>query len=472
MPCEANAGHLKGLTLIRKDKGRQDTKHRIGQVMETKLSLISEIAAKDKKCRFNTLIHLLNVENLSECFYQLKRGKAAGIDKVTIEEYESNLKSNLENLVGRMKRWQYRPQAVRRTYIPKENGKTRPLGIPCIEDKIVQKGVARILTAIYEQDFMHYSYGFRVNRSCHDALAYLDKVITRNAINWIIDADIKGFFDNVDHKWLIKCLEQRIADKNLLRLIVRILKSGVMEEGKWYKTDRGTPQGGIVSPVLANIYLHYILDLWFTVEVQERVKGTVKLVRYADDFIICIQHKTEALEIRQQLEKRLEKFDLELSPEKTRVVEFGRKTIGNARNRGVSSTTFDFLGFTHYSGKTRKGKFKVGRTTSRKRLRSKLKSMKMWLLSVKNKQPMKEWWPTLIRKLRGHFQYYGVSGNYKSIALYLYCTLKLVYKWINRRSQKRSMNWDQFNTYLKRYPLPKPRIYCNLYALSSYRSEY
>ena len=432
--------------------------------METKLSLISEKAARDRQFQFNNLIQLLNVENLRECFFLLKRDKAAGIDGVTFAEYEANLMVNLEDLVGRMKRWQYRPQAVRRTYIPKDNGKKRKLGILCLEDKIVQEGISRILVAIYENDFMHFSYGCRPGRSCHDALDYLDKVIRKNPINWIIEADIKGFYDNVDHEWLLKCLGQRITDKNLLRLIVRILKSGVMEAGKWTRTEQGTPQGGVVSPVLANIYLHYILDLWFKVEVQKRAKGTVKLVRYADDFVICVQHKKEAHEIRQKLGERLEKFGLELSTEKTQVIEFGRYSVENARERGERPSTFDFLGFTHYSGKSQRGHFKVGRTTSRKRLKKKLKEMKQWLKSVRNQLPTNEWWKTLRAKLRGHYQYYGVSGNYRGIAQYRYLVMKYVFKWINRRSQKRSMNWTQFNNYLRRYPLPKLKIYHNLYA--------
>ena len=230
--------------------------------METKLSLISEIAEKDRKCKFNNLMHMLNVEGLKECFYLLKRDKASGVDKVTFAEYEKGLGTNLPNLVERMKRFSYRPQPVRRVYIPKSNGKQRPLGIPALEDKIVQMGIARILVAIYEVDFVDFSYGFRPRKNCHDALDRIDKIIMQNPINHVIDADIKGFFDNVNNDWMVRCLKERISDKSLLRYIVRFLKAGVMEEGKWYETEQGTPQGGIISPVLANIYLHYVLDLW------------------------------------------------------------------------------------------------------------------------------------------------------------------------------------------------------------------
>jgi len=435
--------------------------------MGTKLSLISEKAAKEKQCRFNNLIHMLNVEGLKECFYLLKRDKANGIDGVTIAEYEENLEGNLEKLVERMKRWQYRPQAVKRVYIPKGNGEKRPLGIPAVEDKIVQMGVARILSAIYENDFLEFSYGFRPGRSSHDALNRLDKIIMKYPINHVIDADIKGFFDNVDHKWLMECLKQRISDRHLLRLIVRILKSGVMEAGAWYKTERGTPQGGIISPVLANIYLHYILDLWMELKVKSRSSGAVYVVRYADDFVICVQYKDKAHRIVNELRERFKKFGLELSEEKTRVIEFGRYSVENAARRRERPATFDFLGFTHYVGKTRRGHFKVGRTTSRKRMKKKLKEMNIWLKSVRNLLKIKKWWPILCAKLRGHFRYYGVSGNFRGISRFYHHTVRLLYKWINRRSQKRSMNWDKFNEYIKRYPLPRPKIYHNLYTLCS-----
>ena len=433
--------------------------------METKLNLITERAAKDRKCRFNNLIHLLNVEGLKESFYLLKRDKASGIDGVTMSEYEEKLEENLEGLVERMKRWSYRPQAVRRVYIPKDEHSQRPLGIPALEDKIVQMGVTRILSAIYEEGFLDFSYGFRPGRSCHDALDRLDKIIMQQPINHVIDADIKGFFDNVDHGWLMECLKQRISDKNLLRLIVRILKSGVMEAGIFYETEKGTPQGGIISPILANIYLHYILDLWVERKVIPGSRGVVRMVRYADDFVICVQYKEEAQRILRQLRERFGKFGLELSEEKTRVIEFGRYAVENAKKRGERPSTFNFLGFTHYCGRTRRGYFTVGRTTDRKRLRKKLKEMNVWLRSVRNLVKVREWWPILCAKLRGHFQYYGVSGNYRGILRFYFHTVRFVFKWINRRSQKKSMNWDRFNAYLERYPLPRPKIYHNLYTL-------
>jgi len=421
------------------------------------------MAAKDRKCKFSNLIHLLNVDNLRDCFYQLKRDKASGIDGVSFSEYEANLETNLIKLVARMKQYSYRPQAVRRVYIPKANGKLRPLGIPCIEDKVVQKAIARLLTAIYEVDFMDCSYGFRPNQGCHDAIKRLHEVIMRYRINYVIDADIKGFFDNVDQQWLMRCLEQRIRDKGLWRYIKRFLKAGVMEEGKWQATEQGTPQGGIISPILANIYLHYILDLWLVKAVQPWCRGAVVMVRYADDFVICVQYQDDAERILDALKQRLKKFGLELALDKTKVIEFGRNASDNAKQRGQKAETFTFLGFTHYCGKTRKGKFKVGRKTDRKRFRAKIKEMNNWLKEIRNTTQMKEWWPILRAKLSGHFQYYGVSENYRSIQRYYFLTMRLVMKWLNRRCQKMSMNWEQFLKYLKRYPLPRPRISFSLY---------
>jgi RNA-directed DNA polymerase len=431
--------------------------------VETKLRLITEMAAKDRECKFSNLIHLLNVANLRDCFYQLKRDKASGIDGVSFSEYETNLETNLITLVARMKQYSYRPQAVRRTYIPKANGKLRPLGIPCIEDKVVQKAIARILTAIYEVDFMDFSYGFRPNRGCHDAIKRLHEVLMRHRINHIVDADIKGFFDNVDQQWLMRCLEERIGDKGLLRYIKRFLKAGVMEEGKWQETEKGTPQGGIISPILANIYLHYVLDLWLVKAVQPRCRGEVVMVRYADDFVIGVQYRDEAEQILVVLKQRLHKFGLELAMDKTKVIEFGRYAADNARERGQKAETFSFLGFTHYCGKTRKGKFKVGRTTDRKRFRAKIKEMSTWLKQVRNTAHIKEWWPILSAKLSGHFQYYGVSENYRGIRRFYFLAIRLVMKWLNRRSQKMSTNWEQFLRYLKRYQLPRPKISFSLY---------
>lgn len=432
--------------------------------MQTKLNLISEVAKGDKKGKINNVAYLLDVPNLKECYGLLKRDKAAGIDGVSVEEYGEDLEKNLENLVEKMKRQAYKPQPVRRTYIPKANGKLRPLGIPSVEDKVIQKGIARILNAIYEVDFLDFSYGFRPNRSCHQALERLDKIIMTKPINHVIDADIKGFFDNVSHGWMMKFLEHRISDPNLLRLIARFLKNGYMEEGTLFATDKGTPQGGIVSPILANVYLHYVLDLWFENRMKPQCRGVAEIVRYADDFVICVQFKEDADKIHEQLRARIEEFNLELAEDKTRVIGFGRYSEQKARSRGVKSETFNFLGFTHYVGKSRKGNFLLGRTTDRKKMTAKLREMKLWLIKIKNKVHMKDWWNVLKAKMVGHFRYYGISGNTRGIRAYFQIVTRMVFKWLNRRSHMRSFNWDAFKVYLVRHPLPKPQIYHNFYT--------
>lgn len=436
--------------------------------MQTKLNLISEIARWDRKCKFNNLAHLLNVENMRECFYELKKDKASGIDGVTFQEYEKKLEENIRTLVPRMIKHSYKPQPVRRVYIPKANGKMRPLGIPAIEDKIVQLGITRILQSIYEIDFLHFSYGFRPSRNCHQALDALDKMIMQQPVNHVIDADIKGFFDNVDHSWLMRCLEERISDTNLLRLIKRFLKAGVMEDGKLSPSEKGTPQGGILSPVLANIYLHYVLDLWIEKVIKRDYGCYVGIVRYADDFVICVQQKAMAEKLAIELRERLEKFGLELSADKTQVIEFGRYAPENAQKKGRKAGSFNFLGFTHFCEKSRTGNFKLGRITDRKKFRTKIKEMNVWLKAIRNQHEPAVWWPTLAAKMRGHFQYYGVSGNFRGIKRFKLLTNRLLFKWLNRRSQKKSYNWQQFIDYLKRHPLPEPKIHHNLYTLYGY----
>jgi RNA-directed DNA polymerase len=435
--------------------------------MTTKLTLISEIARRDSRAKINNVAYLLGEANLRECFEMLKKGKAAGIDGIGIEEYGQTLDENLKNLVARLKSQAYKPQPVRRTYIPKANGKLRPLGIPSTEDKIVQVGITRILEAIYEPDFLDCSYGFRPKRNCHQAVERLDKIIMTMPINHVIDCDIKGFFDNVSHDWVLKFLEHRISDPNLLRLIARFLRNGYMEEGTFHESGAGTPQGGIVSPILANVYLHYVLDLWVERVVKPRCRGTVEMVRYADDFVICVQYKDEADKILKALKGRLEKFSLELAEEKTRIIEFGRFAGPNAKRHGMKPGTFNFLGFTHYVDKTRNGFFKVGRKTDRKKMAAKLKEMNLWLKDIRNRVPVGEWWAILSAKLVGYFRYYGISGNTRSISNFYYHVRRMAFKWINRRSQKKSMNWDSWPLYLARHELPKPRIYHNLYTLWS-----
>jgi RNA-directed DNA polymerase len=432
--------------------------------MQTKLNLISERVKRDETCRLTSLVHLLNEESLKGSFLDLKKGKASGIDGETIESYSKDLDKNIKSLVTRMKNQSYIPKPARRTYIAKANGKQRPLGIPATEDKIVQRGIAQILGAIYENDFMDFSYGFRPHRSCHQALKALNQVIMTRPINHVIDADIKGFFDHVDHEWMMKFLGVRIGDTNLLRLIKRFLKNGYMEEGRLVATDEGTPQGGIVSPILANIYLHYALDLWMEKVVKPNCRGAVEIVRYADDFVICVQYKDDAAKILEGLKTRLNKFKLELADDKTRLIEFGRFAKQNAQAKGIKAATFNFLGFTHFIDKSRKGGFKLGRKTDRKKLRAILIEMNTWLKTVRNLFVLKDIWKLLRAKLRGHFQYFGVSGNYRSLIGFSVQTRRLVMKWLNRRSQKKSFNWVSFWKYLERHPLPKPAIHHDFYT--------
>ena len=432
----------------------------------TKLALISERAQREPKCQFTSLAHLLDEQFLKHCYYQLGRDRASGMDGVTWQEYGENLEENLKDLVARLKAKRYKPQPARRVYIPKDEHSKRPLGLPALEDKIVQKGIAWILEAIYEADFLDCSYGFRPGRNCHQAVDAVDKTIMRNPINHVIDADIKGFFDNVSHQWMLEFLQVRIVDPSFLLLLRRFLKAGYIDAGLLVATEQGTPQGGNLSPMLSNVFLHYVLDLWFEKRIKRQTRGACFLVRYADDFVCTIRYQDDARHIEQALRERFTQFDLELHPEKTRVISFGRYERENAQRQGRRAHTFDFLGFTHFCGRSRKGHFIVGRRTSRKKFRKTCKELNLWLKRIRNFLPVKQWWPILAAKLRGHYQYYGVSGNMPSLQRYDRLALRLVLKWLNRRSQRRSFNWAGFDEYLKHYPLPKPRIVHNLYTLS------
>jgi len=432
----------------------------------TKLALISQRAQKEPKCRFTSLAHLLDERFLKECYYQLGRDRASGIDGVSWKEYGEHLDENLNDLVAQLKAKRYRPLPAKRVYIPKNEHEERPLGLPALEDKIVQKGIARILEAIYEQDFLDCSYGFRPRRSCHQALNAVDKIVMRQRINYVIEADIKGYFDNVSHAWMLKFLQVRIKDPSLLLLIRRFLKAGYLEAGQFVSAERGTPQGGNLSPMLANVFLHYVLDLWFAKVVAPRVQGACQLVRYVDDYICLIQHADEAQRVIIALRKRFARFGLELHPEKTRVISFGRFERERASKANRRPNTFDFLGFTHYCGLNRKGKFILFRQTSKKKFRIKCKEMNTWLRKIRNYRKTKEWWPVLCAKLRGHYQYYGVSGNMRSLDQFYNVVERLTLKWLNRRSQRQSFNWEEFRRYREHYPLPQPRIVHDFYTLS------
>jgi RNA-directed DNA polymerase len=438
--------------------------HRGRGKMETKLARIAEIAKTKPTERFTSLAHMLDKQMLWDCHLELPAGKATGIDRVTKEKYEEHLEENIEDLLARLKRKGYKPQASRRTYIPKDEKSLRPLGIPSYEDKIVQKGINEILQAIYEQDFLDFSYGFRPGRGQHDALRALDQIIMRKPIRYVVDADIRGFFTKVDHGWMMKFLEHRIADPNLLSLIRRFLKAGIVEDGHFEPTEEGTPQGGIISPILANVYLHYALDLWFEVAVKKACRGKAGMVRFADDFVCCFEREEDANGFYASLITRLKKFGLEMAEEKTKILRFGIGSEMECKKIGLNKPeTFDFLGFKHYWGKGKSGRFRLMRKTSPKKFRIKIKEFKLW---IRNNRHMSE--DDLVKilksKLVGHYQYYGVTDNYRGINKYYDQILRLTLKWRNRRSQKRSFTLEKFKLFRKRNPLPLPCIRVNLFS--------
>jgi group II intron reverse transcriptase/maturase len=433
----------------------------------TKLHRIAEKARKEPGFKFTSLYHLMNEELLRGCFKRLRKDAAAGIDKMTKDMYAEHLETNLSNLTDRLHRMAYKPQPVRRRYIAKPGStKQRPLGIPCFEDKLVQAGLVRILESVYEQDFIGDSYGFRPFRSCHSALKALSEAVENNPVNHIVEADIKGFFDNVDQEWLMKFLAHRIGDKRVQRMVKRFLKAGVAEDGSITVSDEGTPQGGVISPLLANIYLHYALDLWFEKVHRKSCTGYVRLIRYCDDFVVCFQYKQDAERFRVELGKRLGSFGLEVEPTKTKVMEFGRFAVQNAKRRGSRPETFDFLGFTHYCSSRRNGKgFRMKRVTARGKFIAKLKSFKEWLKKARILKT-RELWETARAKLRGHYNYYGVTDNLRGIARFGEEVKKLLYKWLNRRGKRNCLNWEKFEEMLKRFPLPKPRIMVSMFGFS------
>ena len=442
--------------------------HRSGEPVETKLHRIAEKARKEPGFKFTSLHHLMNEDLLRGCFKRLRKDSAAGIDKMTKEMYAENLGANLSNLIDRLHRMVYIPRPVRRKYIPKPGStKQRPLGIPCFEDKLVQAGLVRILESVYEQDFIEDSYGFRPSRSCHHALKGLSHAVEDHPVNHIVEADIKGFFDNVNQGWLMKFLAHRIADKRIQRMVKRFLRAGVSEDGSVTVSDEGTPQGGVISPLLANVYLHYALDLWFEKVYRKSCTGYARIIRYADDFVVCFQRKPDAERFREELGKRLDKFGLEVEPTKTKVMEFGRFAVRNAGKRGERAGTFDFLGLTHYCGTRKDGKgFRMKRVTARKKFTGKLKIFKEWLEKARIMKT-KELWEIVKAKLRGHYAYYGVTDNLTGIKRFGMEVNKLLFKWLNRRGKRACLTWQKFCEMLKRFPLPEPRIRVRMFGNSA-----
>lgn len=431
--------------------------------METKLVRIAEISATSKHPIFTSVYHLINEDMLKQCHKELDGNKAVGIDKVTKDEYGKNLDRNIKELVQRLKNKSFKPLPSLRVYIPKGNGKKRPLGIASYEDKIVQMAVKKILGAIYEPRFLNCMYGFRPNRGCHEAIKEVYQRISYGKISYIVDADIKGFFDHIDHDWMMKFLEWNIQDRNLLWLIRKYLKAGIMEQGKFEPTEEGSAQGSVMSPMLANIYMHHVLTLWFKLVVQRKMQGECFLVNFADDFVAGFQYKSEAEIYYKELKERMEKFGLELESSKSRLIEFGRFAEQNRRARGeCKPETFDFLGFTFYCSKTRKGGFVPKVQTSRKKFEQKVRAYKNWIYDNRNR-PMREIIKELNVKLIGHYRYYGVTWNFRKITTFLHRVQQFLFKAMNRRGCRRAYTWNGFVEMLKYYPLAKPKTYYCLY---------
>lgn len=408
----------------------------------------------EKGYKLQTLMHKVNKETLIMQHERQKKDKATGIDNITKEQYGENLEENIDILINKMKKFSYRPQPVRRTYIPKMNGKLRPLGIPAYEDKLVQGAMTNVLNEIYENIFLDCSYGFRPNKNCHQVIKYINQTIMTKKVNYILDCDIKGFFDNVDHEILMKCLEIIIDDKNFLRYIKRFLKSGIMEDMQYFESDKGTPQGGLISPILANVYLHYALDLWFTNQIIPKLKGEAYLVRYADDFIIMFQYEEEAKKVYEVLIERMKKFKLELAEDKTRILPFGRF-------KGTKDN-FDFLGFTFYNGKTSTGKYRPVIKSSKKKLKQKRTNAKKWLHENMHK-PILEVGQNLVAKVRGHYTYYGISGNYNCIVGFHKYIKYTWFKTLRKRGQKHKIRYGDYLRIWKFLEIPEPKVYVNIW---------
>ena len=421
------------------------------------LAGVRKVAKENKETKFTALLHHLTVDLLRESFYALQRKAAPGVDGLRWQEYETGLEGRLADLHGRVHRGAYRALPSRRVYIPKADGRQRPLGVAALEDKIVQQAVVIILNAVYEEDFLAFSYGFRPGRSQHQALDALSYALTQKKVSYVLDADIRGFFDTISHEWMLRFVQHRVADRRILRLIQKWLKAGVLEEGNWSETERGTPQGAVISPLLANIYLHYVFDLWVNLWRKQQAYGDVVVVRYADDTVLGFQYQPEADRFLEDLRKRLAKFGLELHPGKTRRIEFGRFAQERREKRGEGKPeTFDFLGFTHISGKNRNGTFIVRRRTIAKRLRGKLRELKQQLRRRRH-EPVADTGKWLRSVVQGYFNYHAVPGNLDSLSVFRTRLTRLWHTQLVQRSQRRRLTWERMNRLADRW-LPPPRV--------------
>jgi len=424
--------------------------------VSTKLDRIAKLAKRLPGATLTTLAQHIDIEWLREAYRRTRKDGAPGIDDQTAEEYASNLEANLCSLLDRAKAGDpYRAPPVRRVHIPKGDGsKTRPIGIPTFEDKVLQRAVAMVLEAVYEQDFLDCSYGFRPGRSAHQALDALRDVMMGMHGGWVLEADIEGFFDSVDHARLHEILRQRVRDGVLVRLVGKWLNAGVMEEGRVRYPDSGTPQGGVISPLLANIFLHEVLDVWLEQEVKPRLRGPAHLVRYADDFVIVFSLEEDARRVLDVLSKRFGKYGLRLHPEKTRLVRFDRPSFRSRSGKGPGS--FDLLGFHHFWARSREGNWVVKRKTASSRLARAVSRIDEWC-RVHRHDPVRQQHRALVSKLRGHYNYYGIRGNSRSLQAFLFLTIRVWFRWLRRRSRERP-RWDWMNALLRIFPLPRPSI--------------
>ena len=434
--------------------------------MATTLARISQLSSENRNnpdFRFTSLAHIIDKNMLMECHASMDGNKAVGIDGITKEDYDRKLSENFDDLLNRMRRNAYKPKPARRVEIPKDNGKMRPLSIYCYEDKLVQEAIRRILEAIFEPLFYDEMMGFRPHRSCHQALRKLHIMLEERQTNYVLDADIKGFFDHLDHNWIMKFIGSKVDDPSFLRLVKRMLKAGIIEDYQFEPTEEGSGQGSVCSPVIANIYMHYVLLWWFHERVVPSMKGFCGITVYADDFVVVFQYKADAEKFYEALKRRMEHFGLKLEEEKSRLLEFGRFAATNRRKAGKGKPeAFNFLGFTHYCSKSRNGKFRVKRKTSRKKFVKKCREVHQRIKEMRT-------WPirSIVEKVNqilvGYFHYYGITDNYDSLNDFCYKVRRSLFFWLNRRSQKWSYSWDRYNDLLREFPLAKPRIYVSIY---------
>lgn len=432
-------------------------------MMGTKLERISQLSSENPDMVFSSIGHLINKELLRQCHEEMDGDKAVGIDGVTKENYGMELDENLDRLVERLKSRAYKPQPARRVEIPKDNGKTRPLSIYCYEDKLVQYALKRVLEAVFEPHFYDEMMGFRPNRGCHTAIQKLNVMLEERPTNYVLDADIKGYFQHINHEWAVKFIESRIKDPNITRLVRRMLKAGIMVDLQYKETEEGSGQGSICSPIIANIYMHYVLLWWFKEKVQPTLRGYSGIINYADDFVVCFQYKDDAERFYERLKHRMKYFGLELEEKKSRLIEFGRFAEDNCKRQGKKPETFDFLGFTHYCSKSRNGKFRVKRKTSKKKFAKKCKEVHRWIGRMRTME-LAEIIKKLNQMLVGYYHYYGITDNSRKISDFRFRVIKSLFFWLNRRSQKNSYTWEEFSKMLRMYPLAQPRIYVSVYV--------